>query len=59
MHCRRRFIAELLMSLHDSALADVQTRKSAMYVLAAATLLPAYGKDLINRAGTATCHFAW
>ena len=53
MVCRRRFVAELLMSLHDSPLADAQASKSVMHVLTAATLLPAYGKDLINRAGTA------
>ena len=51
MVCRRRFVAELLMSLHDSPLADAQTRRSAMHALTAATHLPAYAKDLLNRAG--------
>ena len=44
------------MSLHDSPLADAQSRRSAMHMLTAATHLPAYAKDLINRAGEGMPH---
>lgn len=53
MLCRRRFVAELLMSLHDSPLADAQTRTSAMHALTAAAHLPGYAKVLMQRAGKA------
>ena len=53
MPCRRRFVAELLMSLHDCPLADDQTRRSVLHMLTAATCVPTYAKDLINRAGRA------
>lgn len=41
------------MSLHDSPLADAPIRKSILHMLTAAMHVPAYAKDLINRAGRA------
>ena len=41
------------MSLHDCPLADSQTRRSILHMLTAATHVPAYAKDLMNRAGRA------
>ena len=41
------------MSLHDSPLANAQIRKSVLQMLTAAVHVPAYAKDLINRAGRA------
>ena len=41
------------MSLHDSPLANTQTRRSVLHTLTAATCVPTYAKDLMNRAGRA------
>ncbi|KAL0021866.1 hypothetical protein WJX77_009321 [Trebouxia sp. C0004] len=48
---RRRFVAELLMSLHDSPLANGHTRRLALHTFTAVPFVPAYAKDLMSRTG--------
>ena len=42
------------MSLADSPLANAHTRALALHILAAVPFVPAYAKDLMHRAGTAS-----
>ena len=48
---RRRFVAELLMALHDSALADSALREAALRVLCCVHAAPSYAADLSQQAG--------
>ena len=48
---RRRFVAEQLMALHDSALADPALREAALRVLCCVHAAPAYAADLSQHAG--------
>ncbi len=63
--CRRRFLVELLMSLHDSPLANGHTRRLALHTLTAVPFVPAYAKDLMNRTGNTAAvmhlflHYSW
>lgn len=50
--CRRRFVAELLMSLHDSPLADAAMRGVALQTICSAPAsAPMYAADLVQHAG--------
>lgn len=48
---RRRFIAERLMALHDSPLADALLRALALRALCSAAHAPELAADLVLRAG--------
>ncbi|KAK9836971.1 hypothetical protein WJX81_003433 [Elliptochloris bilobata] len=48
---RRRFIAERLMALHDSPLADASLRAIALRALCSAAAAPELAADLVLRAG--------
>ena len=48
---RRRFVIELLMSLYDSPLSTAYTRRLALHTISAVAFVPAYAKDLTQRAG--------
>ncbi|KAK9812620.1 hypothetical protein WJX72_000751 [[Myrmecia] bisecta] len=48
---RRRFVVELLMTVHDSALADSSVRDLAMGAICAVARAPAYAQDLAKKAG--------
>jgi len=52
---RRRFVAERLMALHDSALADAPLRALALRALCAAAAAPELAADLVLRAGARPC----
>ena len=62
---RRRFVVELLMSLHDSPLANGHTKKLALHTLTAVPFVPAYAKDLMSRTGNTAAvmhlflHYRW
>lgn len=52
MRCRRQFVAELLMSIHDSALADAELATSIEGVICnICKRAPTYASDLVQQAG--------
>ncbi len=53
---RKRFVPELLMALHDSALADGAARTAALAALCRAARILAAARDLALHAGAARAH---
>ena len=52
VRCRRQFVAELLMSIHDSALADADLATTIEGVICSTCArAPAYAADLVQQAG--------
>jgi hypothetical protein len=56
---RRRFVGELLMALHGSALADSALREAALRALCACPAAPSYAADLAQHAGAFSAFSAW
>lgn len=52
---RRRFVVELLMALHDSALASTATKRTALLTMSSTVRIPAYAMDLVDRSGQHVC----
>ena len=52
--CRKRFVAELVMSLHDSALSNSHLQNLAISFIYKVPNAPAFASDLVLRAGAST-----